>query len=206
MTEKDYNPNMKENKAMKKQPKEKPKIAQAEKPKEKEQLSKSDQPKEEEKKKETKSDKKKQEVKKQEVPKKNEVITRGSSVPVSTKKAAAICKFIKGKKIEVAIADLEEVSKLKKAIPMKGEYPHQKGKGMMSGRFPKRAAAHFIVLVKNLLGNARNHGIEDPIIFEAIANQASKPFARFGRWSRKRTHITLKAKKIAKKKSGGQKK
>ena len=63
----------------------------------------------------------------------------------------------------------------------------------MSGRFPKRAAKEFIVLLKSLLGNANNHEMNDPIIFEAMSNKASRPYGRFGRWQRKRTHITIKA-------------
>jgi ribosomal protein L22 len=133
--------------------------------------------------------------------KKDEVVVNGKSVPVSTKYSMAICRFIKHKTIEKAIKDLEEVIALRKAVPMKGEIPHRKGK-MMSGRFPKRAAASFIMLLKSLLGNANNHDLDDPVISEAIANLASRPYGRRG-IKRKRTHITLKArnKKLNKKTS-----
>ena len=77
----------------------------------------------------------------------------GKNVPLSTKDAIAICKFIKNKSIKKAIEDLEQVLILKKAIPMKGEIPHRKGK-IMSGRFPIRASKRFIELLKNLQGNA----------------------------------------------------
>ena len=52
-----------------------------------------------------------------------------------------------------AIKDLEKVVNLKKPVPMKGETPHRKGK-IMSGRFPKKAAQNFIVLLKSLSSNA----------------------------------------------------
>ena len=139
--------------------------------------------------KEKKEEKKKQPIKKV---KKEEVVINSKSVPISTKYSTSICKFIKGKRIGDAIRDLEEVTVLRKAVPMKGEIPHRKGK-IMSGRFPKRAAKEFIVLLKGLAGNANNHEIDEPVITEAIANKASRPYGRFGRWQRKRTHITIKA-------------
>ena len=125
--------------------------------------------------------------------KKNEAVVNSYTLPISTKKSAAICRFIKGKTIEDSQAYLEEVIKRKKAIPMKGEIPHRKGK-MMSGGFPKNAAKHFIILLKSLAGNSIVNGIDNPVIVEAVANLASRPYARFGRWRRKRTHVRLVAK------------
>ena len=125
--------------------------------------------------------------------KKTEVIVNATSVPVSTKYAISICKFLKGKRVGDAIRDLEQVALLRKAVPMKGEIPHRKGK-IMSGRFPVRASKEFINLLKGLAGNANNHELENPVIVEAIANKASRPYGKFGRVKRKRTHITIKAK------------
>lgn len=119
-------------------------------------------------------------------------ISNGKNLHISTKYACAICKFIKNKSIPNAITDLEDVIKQKKAVPMKGEIPHRKGK-IMSGRFPKKASGVFITLLKNLQGNANQHDIDNPVIYEAIANIAERPFGRFGRWQRKRTHVTIKA-------------
>ncbi len=132
--------------------------------------------------------------------KKKEAVVNSNNLPISTKKSAAICKFIKGKTIEFSQSYLEEVIKRKKAIPMKGEIPHRKGK-MMSGGFPKNAAKHFIVLLKSLIGNSNVNGIDNPVIVEAIANMSSRPYAKFGRWRRKRTHIKL----VAKEKKEGKK-
>ena len=95
----------------------------------------------------------------------------------------------------------------KKAVPMKGEIPHRKGK-MMSGRYPKKASENFIKLLKSLEANARNHDVDEPVIVEAIANKAQRPYSRFGRWQKKRTHVMIKArerKKMVKKKIGGEK-
>ena len=125
--------------------------------------------------------------------KKTETKANGRSLPISTKYAVAICKFIKNKKISTAIDDLEQVLNYKKAVPMKGEIPHRKGK-MYSGRYPKKASENFLKLLKSLLANANAEEIENPIIVKAVANMASRPFGRFGRIKRKRTHVTLIAK------------
>ena len=133
---------------------------------------------------------KKQEVEK---PKKTEAVVNAKNLPISTKDSAAICKFIKNKKIGDAIIDLEQVVILRRAVPMKGEIPHKKGKGMMSGRFPKNSAQNFIKLLKSLSANATHNGLEEPIIVEAVANIGARPYGKFGWVRKKRTHIRLKA-------------
>lgn len=148
--------------------------------------------------KEDKKEKKKPLVKK---PKKSEAIVNGDNLAISTKQSAAICNFIKGKEIKKAIDDLEAVIILKKPVPMKGEIPHRKGKGMMSGRFPVKASKNFIKLLKTLQGNAIYNSIENPIIVEAYANIGSRPYGRFGRHRKKRTHVKITAKEVNKKQS-----
>lgn len=200
MTEKNYNPEQKQTKTMKKQ-----KVSAS--------VSKEDSQKKQEKieqkvegapikklgekieeKEETKIEEKKETAKKPEEKKikKNEAIVKGVSLPISTLDAIYICKFIKRKTIEKAIAELEEVLKFKRAIPMKGEIPHRKGKGMMSGRYPIKTVEYFIRMLKNLRANANVNGIEEPVIIEAISNKASQPHGRFGSIRRKRTHVKIK--------------
>lgn len=198
MTEKNYNPNQKEKNAMKKQPKAKlientpVKEDKSEEKTETEENKIVEDKTEKVEEKKTKEDKK--EIKKPSKKiKKEEVYVNAKSVPVSTKYAVNICKFVKGKRVGDAIRDLEQVMLLKKAVPMKGEYAHKKGRGMSGGAYPQRAAKHFIVLLKSLAGNANNHEILEPVIVEASANWAPAPRGRFGRVRRKRTHITLKA-------------
>jgi hypothetical protein len=62
----------------------------------------------------------------------------------------------------------------------------------MSGRYPLEPVKHFIKLLKSLQSNSNMNGLDEPIIVEAIANQAYRPFGRFGRVRRKRTHVSLK--------------
>jgi ribosomal protein L22 len=135
--------------------------------------------------------------------KKNDAMVNGSGLPLSTKVSVAICKFIKGKQIPQAIADLEQVVIKKKAVPMKGEIPHRKGK-IMSGRFPGKAAEYFIRMLKNLQANANVNGLNEPVIAEAMANIASQPYGKFGRVRRKRTHVIIRVKEMTVK--GGKKK
>lgn len=127
--------------------------------------------------------------------KKDEAVVNARSLPISTKYAIGICKFIKGKTTEQALKDLEQVTRQKKAVPLRGELPHRKGK-IMSGRYPLKASQHFIKLVKSLAANAamNNMEVENAIITEASANLAHRPYHRFGRAKFKRTHVTLKLK------------
>ncbi len=133
--------------------------------------------------------------------KRNYAVVNAKSVPISAKHSIAICKFIKNKNIEKVIKSLGEVLLKKKAIPMRGEIPHRKGK-MMSGRFPQKAVGHFIKLLNSLEANANINELNEPVIVEAISNLAQRPYGRFGKTKKKRTHITIKCmeKKIIKKK------
>jgi len=142
--------------------------------------------------KESKSDVSPEKKEKPKIKKKTEAVVDARNIPVSTKVSAAICNMIKGKKITTAVRELEEVAKLKKAVPMSGEIPHRKGK-MGSGRYPIKAAKNFIVLLKSLSANANVNDIDEPIIVKAIANIASRPFGKFGRVRKKRTHIKIVA-------------
>jgi ribosomal protein L22 len=127
-------------------------------------------------------------------PKKTEAVINGKSLPISTKKSVAICKFIVGKKLYKAISDLEQVLTHKKVVPMKGEIPHQKGKGISSGGYPKKAVEYFIKLLKSLQANANVNGLDEPKIVHAMANLASRPYGKFGRVRKKRTHVQIKVK------------
>jgi len=140
---------------------------------------------------EDKVEEKKKPIVKKEIIKKDYAVINIKNSPISTKHSMAICKFIKYKKIEDAIEYLEKVIVGKKAIPMKGEIPHRKGK-MMSGRFPKNASKEFIIFLKSLKANANANNLEEPIISEAVANIGTRPYGRFGRTRKKRTNITIK--------------
>lgn len=146
-----------------------------------------EQPKEKEKK--TKEKKEEAKEKKEE---KTEAVAYGKDLTLSTKHCIAICNFIRGKKIDRAISLLGEVLQMKRAVPMKGEIPHRKGK-IMSGRYPLKACKQFIKLLKQLVANATVNEIEiEKWGIECKANRAARPYKRFGNKRFKRTHVILK--------------
>lgn len=130
---------------------------------------------------------------KEEKVKKTEAVVYGKDLPISTKHSVAICSFIRWKKIDEAMYLLGEVIRFKRAIPMKGEIPHRRGKGMESGRYPINAANQFIKLLKQLAANATVNEIElEKGIIECKADRAARPYRRFGDQKFKRSHVTLK--------------
>ena len=120
-------------------------------------------------------------------------VVNGKNLSVGLKHAVALSNFIKGKDIDHAIVILEEVTRLKRAVPMRGEIPHRKGKGMMSGRYPVKGAKEFIILLKSLKSNAIINEVElEKYKLHAIPNQAARPYKRFGQGRFKRSHVTIK--------------
>ena len=139
---------------------------------------------------------KEEKVAKKVIVKKEEAVAQGLGVAMSKRHAMYICTFIKNKKIDNAMKELEEVIILKRAIPFKGEIPHRKG-DMMSGRYPVNASKIFITMLKGLKGNCIVNGLDmdKTRIYYASANWASRPARRGGRKA-KRTNVVLKAKEI----------
>ncbi len=128
--------------------------------------------------------------------KKEKAVARGLSLPISKKHAMYICSFIKNKRVEAAIEDLEDVLKFKRAVPFKGEIPHRHG--MMSGRYPINASKAFISVLKGLRGNIAVAGLapDKARIAEATASWASRSQKRDGARF-KRTHVIITAREIA---------
>ncbi|MBX4196595.1 hypothetical protein KW805_03330 [Candidatus Pacearchaeota archaeon] len=131
------------------------------------------------------------------VSKKEFAITHGLSLHASKKHCMYISSFIKGKTIDAAIHDLKQVIKMKRAVPFKGEIPHRKGKGMMSGRYPVNASKLFITLLKGLKGNVLVNGMDLDKTKIVISNPswASRPQRRGGVRG-KRTNVLIKAQEM----------
>jgi len=129
--------------------------------------------------------------------KKEEAQAKGLNLHVSKRQCMYISTFIKNKSIDNAMHDLSLVIKMKKAVPFKGEIPHKKG--MMGGRYPVKAAALFITLLKGLKGNALVNGLDPDKtrITLAVSNWASRPLRREGKKA-KRTNVTLTAREVVK--------
>jgi large subunit ribosomal protein L22 len=82
---------------------------------------------------------------------------------ISHKHAREIAKAIKGMSIEKARDYLQEVISLKRAVPFKrynNEVGHRSDPGVMSGRYPEKAANEFIRLLDNLEANAEYKGMD----------------------------------------------
>ena len=138
-------------------------------------------------------------------PRKTEAVVNGKSLFISTKHAVAICNLIRGKNIDKTISILENVEKMKLAVPMRGEIPHRKGK-IMSGRYPVKAAKEFIKLLKSLKANALMNELElEKYKIFCKANIASRPYRRFGKGRFKRTHVEIKLIALKKKNKGDKK-
>jgi large subunit ribosomal protein L22 len=141
--------------------------------------------------------------------KKESAMVRGTDLGISTKHSIDICNMIRGKSIENALKMLDDVLHYKKVVKMnKREVGHKHGKGIMAGRYPQKACAEFVRLLKQLNFNAIVNEVEptECVIF-CKADVASRPYRRQGHRF-KRTHVLLKLEKIKIKKSkkGGKKK
>ena len=182
MTEKNYNAKQRENQVLNKQKGNESKIEVAE--------NKKDDNSTKNKVEDIKTEKKE----KKQIPKekKDTAKVNGIRLPISTKDSVAICKFIRNKPLDKALEDLDQVLNFKRAIPMNKGFPHRKGKGMMAGRYHTKPVGFFIRLLKDLKSNSNMNGIDEPIIVEAVPNRAARPYGKFGRVQRKRTHILVK--------------
>ena len=130
-------------------------------------------------------------VKVKEVPKKDVAVANGFSLKISPKQSKYVCRLLRGKTPEGAIARLQAVIDEKRPVPMAGlEVGHKKGKGLACGKFPKNACRGIMEIVKQAGANAVVAGIESPVITIARADRASAPFRRAGRKA-KRTHLLI---------------
>nr|AJS12502.1 50S ribosomal protein L22P [uncultured archaeon] len=131
--------------------------------------------------------------------KKDVAVVRAPSVHISKRHGMYICSFIKGKSIDNAMKDLEQVILIKKAVPFKGEIPHRKGKGMMSGRYPVAASKIFISILKTLKGNVlfNDMDLEKTKISSAYTNWAPRPQRRGG-MKGKRASVFIEAREVNK--------
>jgi len=133
--------------------------------------------------------------------KKYEAVVHSYSLPLSKRHAMYISNYIKHKKIDDAILMLEQVIKLKQAVPFKGEIPHRKGISG-SGRYPVKASKHFIYVLKSLKGNSIVNGLDldKTRIHSSSPNWAHRP-AKGGGGKAKRINLIIKAKEF----NGGKK-
>jgi len=120
----------------------------------------------------------------------------GTDLPISTKHAVEICRFIRKMNLEKAKKLLNDVAERKQAVPFKRfhqEIPHRKGMG--PGRYPKKASLGIVRILESAEANAQLKGLNTKrlVISHLRAHKASKPW-HFGRWrgiKMKRTHVEV---------------
>ena len=82
---------------------------------------------------------------------------------ISHKHAREIAVKIKGMSIETARDYLQDVIRLKRAVPFRrynNEVGHKSDTGVMAGRYPQKAANEFVKLIDNLESNAEYRGMD----------------------------------------------
>lgn len=135
--------------------------------------------------------------------KKEEAHAKGDGLRASLKHTMYLSKFVKGKSIDQALTDLNDVLGFRRVVPFKGEIPHRSAPGVMSGRYPQAATKEFIRVLKNLKGNAIANGLEleQTRIYFASPSWAFRPMRRGGRKA-KRVNLVVKAREVKEKNNG----
>ncbi|MBW3019197.1 50S ribosomal protein L22 [Candidatus Woesearchaeota archaeon] len=119
----------------------------------------------------------------------------GVALPISIKHSMMICNQIRGKPVSKAKAILEDTIGMKKAIPFTkftnglGHKP-----GMAAGRYPVKACAHILSVLKSAEANAQYKGLSTAdLIIKHISAKQGPGTMRQGRnfRSAKRTHIEV---------------
>ena len=127
---------------------------------------------------------------------KKQVIANANNLPISTKVSVEISSFIRGKSIERAKKILENVIKMKEAIPYKRynqEMPHRKGK-IATGRYPVKACKEFLNLLSSVKSNAKDNSMNPDLLIDHISAHRG-PFQWHGGRKRRRkmksTHLKI---------------
>ncbi len=116
----------------------------------------------------------------------------GKELHISKKHAHEIASAIKGMKLNRARGFLEDVSRLKQAVPYKRytrNIPHRKG--MCTGRYPQKAAKEFLRVLKNAESNATYKGL-DPENMRITHIATKKGHTYVGRFPRAQGRVTPK--------------
>ncbi|RME53757.1 50S ribosomal protein L22 [Candidatus Woesearchaeota archaeon] len=128
----------------------------------------------------------------------------GRDLPVSTKQAVELCRFLRGKPLSKAKAALERVRVREEAVPFtrfSEGAGHKPGVGM--GKFPVKAAGALLKLLRQVESNAQQKGLSSElVVVHVCAHKAARPL-RYGRHrgrEMKRTHVEVVVKEAPGKK------
>lgn len=82
-------------------------------------------------------------------------------LPISPKFSREICRMVRGRKVDDAIRMLEEVVELRRPVPIRRyNYGVAHKSGVGPGRFPRKAAAAIIKVLKSAKSNAEYKGLD----------------------------------------------
>jgi len=128
----------------------------------------------------------------------------GVALPISFKQSLMICNAVRGLPIDRAKEVLEDAIDLKHAIPFT-RFTNGLGhkKGMAAGRFPVKACAHILELVRSAEANAQFKGLSSGNLrITHIAAQQGPGVMRYGRKAvqAKRTHVEIIVEEVKEKK------
>jgi large subunit ribosomal protein L22 len=116
----------------------------------------------------------------------------GLALPISTRHSVEICKEIRGKKLEKAKSFLESVIAMKSPVRFRRynkDVGHKPKVG--PGRYPVKACAHILDVVKSAESNALYKGLNVNSLFLVhISAQAAARTWRYGRHTRRRNKRT----------------
>ena len=95
----------------------------------------------------------------------------GKEMPISPKFTREICGMVRGMKVNKAISTLEGVIALETPVPLKRynkRVSHKQGVG--PGRYPKKAAAAVLGVIKSAVANAEYKGLNtDEMVITTIS-------------------------------------
>ena len=116
-------------------------------------------------------------------------------VAVSFKSSVMVARALRGLPSDKALLFLQRVMRKEAAVPFTrftNGAGHRRGIG--PGKYPVKAAASFLELLKQGVANAENKGLSGPFrIVHVLANEGGRPLHPGSRRSRlmKRTHLEL---------------
>ncbi len=125
----------------------------------------------------------------------NVVKAYGKDLPISRKHGYELANFLRYKPVNRVIRELEEIMKLKLAVPFKrynGDVGHRTKIG--PGRYPVKAAKYFLKVVKNAINNAKQKGlnVDELYVVHLSTHKASTPLSSGRRHrSTKRLHVQV---------------
>jgi large subunit ribosomal protein L22 len=117
------------------------------------------------------------------------------NVPISTKTAVMMAAYLRGKSVERAKRDLEDVLTQKRALPFTrfsegaGHKP-----GMGPGKYPKKTSEAFLELLNSVIANAQDKGFGSELKLVGVTAHKAATSPRYGRHrgrSNKSTHVEM---------------